>query len=1001
MKKQNLSQSVKPDRKIRLIFTFSLLALVLFMAVLYQQKNRQEQSRAWLNHTSDAISNIDTISILFSESESAARSYVATKNPEWKAVVHRLHSYLDQSIARLSLTTSDNERQRSNIEKLKDFCNRNKLFQDTLLSDGFTPTLLLEKLDPSGNGPQLTRAVKTLLASIRQIENDLLYARMAQNERSYNNSIYTAVFGGVFAFVLVLVILFKLNRDIYRRRKAEEEVAVNEEKYRNLIENIGAVMYTSNERGIVSFSNQRVSELTGYTVEELSGKHFGILLDPEWTERVLSFYVEQFRNRIPTTHLEFAIRTKNGEKKWVEQTSQLLYDNDEISGFQCMVKDITEQKQIEEELNESESARKENEFRLNSILNNTTTLVFIKDLEGRYTMVNRRFKEVFNLTDEMVINRTDYDFNTEEQADHYLKLDEEVIAARKPVQVEETIETSEGRRTLLLVKFPLLDDKQQVFGISGIATDITEKIQSTRQLEVALKNAEEAKELQEQFLANMSHEIRTPLNGIQGMTTLLSETELNSEQREFTSTISRSLNNLLAIVNNILDFSNIKTGKLALLNKPFNLRDAIASVKNQFDYQFKKKGLALEVVIGEQVPTLVTGDVARLKQVLVNLVDNAVKFTDSGFIRIEVFLLEHTEEETKLSFTITDTGIGIARDKFETIFKSFAQANIDISQGYGGAGLGLAISKGLVELQGGNISVHSQLNKGSAFRFIMIYGSVKEESRDAVAKNDFSETLKNKHFLVVEDNPVNQRLVSVVLQKVGSKVDLAANGKEAIERLKMKPDYDLVLMDVQMPVMGGYETTIYIREVMQLQMPIIALTATALKEDQDRCKEVGMNDFILKPFDFKDLYNRLTRLLLNKAAFPQNASVTKTNSLEKLYDLSLLEELDDKRYVYDMILFFLENITADIVQLSSLCDNEDWQGLYKLAHKIKGAIGMMQSRQLLELLAKIESDAKAITGIDTIGSKVKEVVRLFAVLEKQLQEELVILKKELPATDGS
>jgi CheY-like chemotaxis protein len=257
----------------------------------------------------------------------------------------------------------------------------------------------------------------------------------------------------------------------------------------------------------------------------------------------------------------------------------------------------------------------------------------------------------------------------------------------------------------------------------------------------------------------------------------------------------------------------------------------------------------------------------------VNLVDNAIKFTESGFIRLEVFLLEENKEKAKLSFTVTDTGIGIARDKFETVFKSFAQANINISHGYGGAGLGLAISKGLIELQGGNISVHSQLNNGSAFRFIMSYGSNKEESGETVVKNDFAEHLKDKHFLVVEDNPVNQRLVTVVLQKVGSKVDIASNGKEAIERLQEKPDYDLVLMDVQMPVMGGYEATTYIRQVLRSQIPIIALTATALKEDQDKCKEVGMNDFILKPFDFKDLYSRLTRLLLNEQPIVQTNAV--------------------------------------------------------------------------------------------------------------------------------
>lgn len=1000
MKEQIQTNFFKPDRKIRWIFIFSFVSLLVFIAVLYQHKDRQEDSRQWVKHTGAVITNIDTISTILSETESAARSYIVTKVPDWEKVVHRLHKSLDTSLAKLVLLTEDNPSQRANVEKLSRFCDQKKRFQDSFIAGYFSPAVLENRLSPQGDGPQLTYMVKSLLVVMRNIEKDLLSERMLRNEKTFKNSIVTAMAGGIFAFILVLSILFKLNRDILRRKKAEKDVYVNEEKYRNLIENAGAVMYTADNRGLVDFSNQRVTELTGYSTDELKGKHFGMLLDPEWVETVVTFYLDQYKKRIPATNLEFAIRTKNGAKKWVEQSSQLLYENDEITGFQCMVKDITEKKQIEEELDESEAARKQNEFRLNSILDNTTTLVFIKDLSGRYTLVNRRFKEFFHLTDEMVINKTDYDFNTKEQAEHYLKLDEEVMATRQPVQVEETIDTAVGRRTLLLVKFPLVDDKQQVFGISGIATDITEKIQGTRELEAALRNAEDAKELQEQFLANMSHEIRTPLNGIQGMTSLLMETALNSEQREFTGTISRSLNNLLAIVNNILDFSNIKRGKLSLQKKPFSITEVVNSVKTQFEYKLKKKQLTLEIQVNEKVPARVIGDGPRLKQVLVNLVDNAVKFTDSGYIKVEVFLVDQNKDESKVSFTVTDSGIGISPDKFETIFKSFAQASINISHGYGGAGLGLAISKGLIDLQGGNISVRSELNNGSAFRFIMPYGTCGDEN-DACAeeKTDVTEYLKDRHILVVEDNPVNQRLASVVLQKVGCRVGLASNGKEAIDLLKENPGYDLILMDVQMPIMGGYEATTYIREVLQLQTPIIALTATALKEDQDKCLEVGMNDFILKPFDFKDLYNRITRLLLNKQPVIQTATTQKTNKTEKIYDLSLLEELDDKQYVYDMVLFFLENTSGDIVQLASLVADKDWNGLSRTAHKIKGAAGMLQANTLAALLAQIEADARDLKNIESIGERVQETIRLFAELEIQLQEELEILKKELPATD--
>ncbi len=999
MKKQKKLYFLRLDRKIRWGFVFSLIALALFLAILYQQKTRQENTRSWVKHTNRVINTIDTIGILISETDFATRAYLVTKDTAWITQVERQRVYLTQSLSELSRLTVDNPVQQSNIVELQKRCAEKKNIQNKLLAGAFDQEKQLYQLGFDEDGPRAIHHVKQLLESIRTIENGLLSDRLAENKSNYQTSISTAVFGGVFAFVLILLVLFQLNRDIYRRKKAEEDVALNEEKYKRLIENAGVVMYTTDEKGAIHFSNKQVVELTGYAVEEVAGKHFTMLLDPAWTEQVLQFYVAQYTNKIPTTTLEFQIRTKSGQQKWVEQSSQLLYEDERISGFQCMVKDITEKKQAEKDLHESEIGRKENEFRLNSIINNTTTLIFIKDLAGRYIMVNRRFKEVMNLTDEMVINKTDYEFSTEEQARHYLKLDEEVMTTLKPVQVEEIIETPQGRRTLLLVKFPLLDDKRQVFGISGIATDITERINERHQLEEALKNAEEAKELQEQFLANMSHEIRTPLNGIQGMTTLLSETKLNNEQREFTTTISRSLNNLVAIVNNILDFSNIKTRKLSLQNKAFSIREVIDSIKNQFEHQLKKKNLALEIFVHEQVPSSVNGDAARLKQILVNLVDNAVKFTDAGQVRIEVFLLEKDNEEVKISFSIIDSGMGIPADKLETIFKSFAQANIDISQGYGGAGLGLAISKGLIELQGGNISVLSQQNSGSVFRFILSYGASKEDGTDSAAKKDFTELLKDKRFLVVEDNLVNQRLISVVLQKVGAKIDLAANGKEAIELLKTNTGYDLILMDIQMPVMGGYETTVYIRKTLELQTPIIALTATALKEDQDKCIEVGMNDFILKPFDFKDLYNRITRLLLNRPAFAQNDQPVKSQLQEKLYDLSLLEELDDKRYVYDMILFFLENSTGDINALVPLVEKQDWDALYKTAHKVKGAAGMMQSTKLTQLLGRVESSARDGKDIENIGGVVQETVLLFTELETQLLEELEILKKEVAARD--
>ena len=404
---------------------------------------------------------------------------------------------------------------------------------------------LSQKVRSDAAPRQITLSIKSLLAQIKQDNEKLLSEKIIRNEKEFSTGVWFALFGGIFAFVLVLAILFQLNGDISLRKKAENEVLLSESKYRNLIENADVVLYTTNESGTITFANNRVSQLTGYTVEELTGKHFSFLLDPDWIKNVLTFYRNQFQQQIQVTTLDFITQTKSGQKKWVEQSAQLVLDNDRIIGFQCMVKDINERKTIEIELNRSELKRKENEYRLNAILDNTAALIFIKDLDGRYFMVNKRFKEVYNLTDEMIINKTDYEFNPKELADYYKNSDREIMEGLKAKESEETIETPEGIRNLLLVKFPLFDDKKNIFGISGIATDITEWVQSRKELEAALKNAEEAKQLQEQFLANMSHEIRTPLNGIQGMSNLLLETKLNEEQREFANMIKQSLNNLM------------------------------------------------------------------------------------------------------------------------------------------------------------------------------------------------------------------------------------------------------------------------------------------------------------------------------------------------------------------------------------------------------------------------------------------------------------------------
>jgi signal transduction histidine kinase len=397
-----------------------------------------------------------------------------------------------------------------------------------------------------------------------------------------------------------------------------------------------------------------------------------------------------------------------------------------------------------------------------------------------------------------------------------------------------------------------------------INSDISRRKNVQERLEVAIREAEEAKQLQEQFLANMSHEIRTPMNGIKGMTDLLLSTQLSTKQHELAEVIKRSVNNLLVVVGDVLDFSKIKAGKLNIEKITFNIGDVLNNAAAIFEHRLKKKRLELFTSIDPVIPPWLVGDPHRLNQVLINLLGNAIKFTDQGYIRIDVTLQQETDSGVILAFTVKDTGIGIPEASLPHIFDSFAQGGRDTSRLYGGTGLGLTICKQLLHLQGGDIAVTSAIGKGATFTFHLPFGiseSAADDRDTAETIQDYSKLLAGKRFLVAEDNEINQKLIDYVLRKAGGTVELFSNGADAIRHLKQDQVFDLIIMDIQMPEMDGYATTRYIRNDLKLHTPIIAMTATAMKGEQLQCIESGMNEYMTKPFEFAELYKRIGTLL--------------------------------------------------------------------------------------------------------------------------------------------
>jgi len=403
-----------------------------------------------------------------------------------------------------------------------------------------------------------------------------------------------------------------------------------------------------------------------------------------------------------------------------------------------------------------------------------------------------------------------------------------------------------------------------VFVLIKINTDISRRKKVQEKLEIAIREAREAKQMQEQFLANMSHEIRTPMNGIKGMTDLLLSTSLTTKQHELAEVIKRSVNNLLVIVGDILDFSKIKAGKLNVERITFSVNDVLNNATAIFEHRLKKKRLELFTSIDPAIPQWLIGDPHRLNQVLINLLGNAIKFTDQGHIQVDVALREQTAAGVILSFTVKDSGIGIPEASLPNIFDSFAQGSRETSRLYGGTGLGLTICKQLLQLQGGDISVTSTIGKGASFEFHLPYGISDTSANDrstAETTQDYSKLLAGKRFLVAEDNEINQKLIDYVLRKAGGTVEMFNNGADAIRHLQQDRVFDLIIMDIQMPEMDGYATTRYIRNDLKLQTPIIAMTATAMKGEQLQCLESGMNEYMTKPFEFTDLYKRIGTLL--------------------------------------------------------------------------------------------------------------------------------------------
>jgi PAS domain S-box-containing protein len=816
--------------------------------------------------------------------------------------------------------------------------------------------------------------------------NSLLAQRQSIDIVNFKSSLIICLV----TFLLIIITMLQLVRNKRLRKVAENDTRQIEIEYKNLVENCGVGLLTTDLNGIITYINKRITAFTGFEDHEIIGKHFSTLVDTQSAQLINDKLKKQFQTRNDNSDITFPLKVKCGKTIWVEQSSVILLENGSPKGFQCIVKDITEKRKINEELKKIEQEREENQFRLQSILDNTPLIIFIKDLEGKYLLANQSYRSAFDFTKEQIIGKTDFDLVEERDAKRYKEIDQYIIKEKKNVEIEETIQHNGAMRNLLIVKFPLFDKNNSIYGIGGIASDITERYLYGLHLIEAKSKAEMAEQLQEQFLANMSHEIRTPMNGIIGMTNILLNTPMSNEQKDFLQVIKKSSDSLMILMNDILDLSKIKAGKLRIEKIDFRLRETIEQTISTFRVLINDKGLKLRISVDLDIPDSLTGDPHRLIQILNNLISNAIKFTSEGEINVEIKSLNQHDNEVELSFSVSDTGIGISTEKQQSIFESFAQAETGTSRKFGGSGLGLSITKKLIELQDGAIDVSSIPGKGTTFIFSLKYPiathTVSKHYNTTV--ESLKHALSGKRILVVEDNEANQKVIYHMLDKAGIETDLAENGKVAIKLLEDGFQYDLIIMDLQMPEMDGFETTIYIRQKLKLTLPIIAMTASALRNEKIKCMELGMNEYLNKPFVPADLFRELKRFLLKKEDTIQNEQPYVYQESKKLYSLDHLIELDDTDCLCEVLQIFIESTPVIMSEIKEAVFENDWEEVYKKCHKIKSSIGILQMGKLMSLISKIELDAKERKNLEEIPANFEKAEQLFLKIKPMIENEL-------------
>jgi two-component system sensor histidine kinase/response regulator len=657
-------------------------------------------------------------------------------------------------------------------------------------------------------------------------------------------------------------------------RRAKEREGVLRERYRELLDNASDVVYSHDLQGRFTTLNKAGEQATGYTAEEIVQKSIMDLVDPALWEAAQRWLESIAAGKAPSTYT-LEIRAKDGQRVWLEASTRLILQHGNPVGVLGLARDVTRRKHAEDALRASEA-------RYRQLFERNLAGVFRSTVDGRFLDCNEAFARTFGYASRQeVLARTTSDlyFDPREHELATTRLKQEKFLTN----CEFRLRRQDGTSVWALVNETLLEEEGEGGLVEGTILDITARKRAEAELQEAKEAAEAASRAKSEFLANMSHEIRTPMNGIIGMTELALDTELTSEQKEYLGMVKASADSLLVIINDILDFSKIEAGKLDLDSIEFNLRESLKDSLKTLTFRGHQKGLQMVSQVQPDVPDAVVGDPGRLRQILINLVGNAIKFTAKGQVEVRVEVAWRNQDQVSLHFEVADTGIGIPPEKQQLIFEAFAQADGSMSRRFGGTGLGLAISSRLVQMMDGRMWVASEVGTGSTFHFTACFTVPRFRTAPPPAE---PKCLENLPILAVDDSVTNRLILEETLTGWGMRSTVVGSGQAALAALEHAAatgnPFSLVLLDSRLPDMDGLTLVDTIRRNPRLaEATLMLLTSGGQRGDGARCRQLGVAAYLTKPIRPAALLDAILDVLGAKSLQDERPGLITRHSLRE------------------------------------------------------------------------------------------------------------------------